>query len=70
MSLNYGQEYSDEELLRFQDSVTERDRVVIESQHPELLPFDLQSELHLRSDRMAIAYRKWLRTIGLSSGTA
>jgi phenylpropionate dioxygenase-like ring-hydroxylating dioxygenase large terminal subunit len=70
MSLNYGDETSDEELVRFQDHVTEQDRVVVESQRPELLPLDLQAELHLRSDRMAIAYRKWLREIGFTYGTA
>ena len=37
---------------------------------PELLPPDLQAELHLRSDRTAIAYRKWLRELGLTFGTA
>jgi phenylpropionate dioxygenase-like ring-hydroxylating dioxygenase large terminal subunit len=70
MSLNYGDEVSDEDLLRFQDHVSEQDRVVVESQRPELLPLDLQTELHLRSDRMAIAYRKWLREIGFTYGTA
>jgi phenylpropionate dioxygenase-like ring-hydroxylating dioxygenase large terminal subunit len=54
----------------FQDLVSAQDKVVVESQRPELLPLDLQAELHLRSDRMAIAYRKWLREIGLSYGTA
>jgi phenylpropionate dioxygenase-like ring-hydroxylating dioxygenase large terminal subunit len=70
MSMNYGNEITDEELLRFQDLVSEQDRVVVESQRPELLPLDLQAELHLRSDRMAIAYRKWLRAIGFTYGTA
>jgi phenylpropionate dioxygenase-like ring-hydroxylating dioxygenase large terminal subunit len=70
IALNYGENISDEELIRFQDLVTEQDRVVVESQRPELLPLDLQAELHLRSDRMAIAYRKWLRLIGLRYGTA
>ncbi len=60
----------DEELVRFQDEVTAQDKVVVESQRPELLPLDLQAELHLRSDRMAIAYRKWLREIGFTYGTA
>jgi hypothetical protein len=40
------------------------------SQQPELLPLDLQAELYLRSDRTAIAYRKWLRELGLTFGTA
>jgi phenylpropionate dioxygenase-like ring-hydroxylating dioxygenase large terminal subunit len=70
MSMNYGHEVPAEELRAFQDRVTEQDRVVVESQRPELLPLDLQAELHLRSDRMAIAYRKWLRKIGLRYGAA
>jgi hypothetical protein len=43
---------------------------IVESQRPELLPLDLQAELHLRSDRTAIAYRKWLKQLGLTFGTA
>lgn len=68
MSINHGEEIADSELRAFQDIVAEQDRVVVESQRPELLPLDLQAELHLRSDRMAIAYRKWLKKIGLRYG--
>jgi len=28
------------------------------------------AELHLHSDRTAIAYRKWLRQLGLTFGTS
>jgi phenylpropionate dioxygenase-like ring-hydroxylating dioxygenase large terminal subunit len=70
MCMNYGHEVPAEELRAFQDRVTEQDRAVVESQRPELLPLDLQAELHLRSDRMAIAYRKWLAKIGLRYGAA
>jgi phenylpropionate dioxygenase-like ring-hydroxylating dioxygenase large terminal subunit len=70
MSMNYGHEVPEDELRAFQDKVAEQDRAVVESQRPELLPLDLQAELHLRSDRMAIAYRKWLRKIGLRYGAA
>jgi phenylpropionate dioxygenase-like ring-hydroxylating dioxygenase large terminal subunit len=70
MSMNYGHDVPADELRAFQDRVTEQDRMVVESQRPELLPLDLQAELHLRSDRMAIAYRKWLRKIGLRYGAA
>jgi phenylpropionate dioxygenase-like ring-hydroxylating dioxygenase large terminal subunit len=69
MCMNYGHDVPEAELARFQDLVTEQDRAVVESQRPELLPLDLQAELHLRSDRMAIAYRKWLRELGLHYGT-
>jgi len=70
MALNHAGEIPDAELIAFQDRVVEQDRVIVESQRPELLPLDLQTELHLRSDRMAIAYRKWLREIGFTYGVA
>ena len=60
----------DADLVAFQDHVAGQDRAIVESQRPELLPLDLQAELHLRSDRMAIAYRKWLREIGFKYGVA
>ncbi|HYX49579.1 MAG TPA: hypothetical protein VE843_07540, partial [Ktedonobacteraceae bacterium] len=50
--------------------ITLQDVPIVESQRPELLPLDLQAELHLRSDRTAIAYRKWLKELGLTFGTA
>jgi phenylpropionate dioxygenase-like ring-hydroxylating dioxygenase large terminal subunit len=70
MAMNYGHEIPEQELIAFQDRVTEQDRAIVESQRPELLPLDLQAELHLKSDRMAIAYRKWLREIGFTYGVA
>lgn len=70
MAINYAPETSDEELRNFQDIISRQDIPIVESQRPELLPLDLQAELHLRSDRTAIAYRKWLAKIGLKYGTA
>ncbi len=70
MALNYASETSDEQLRSFQDVVSRQDIPIVESQRPELLPLDLQAELHLRSDRTAIAYRQWLTKIGLKYGTA
>jgi phenylpropionate dioxygenase-like ring-hydroxylating dioxygenase large terminal subunit len=49
-------------------AIFEQDRAVVESQRPELLPLDLQAELHLKSDRVAIAYRQWLRQLGVRWG--
>jgi phenylpropionate dioxygenase-like ring-hydroxylating dioxygenase large terminal subunit len=54
----------------FADKITWQDVPIVEFQRPELLPLDLQTELHLRSDRTAIAYRKWLRQLKLTFGTA
>jgi phenylpropionate dioxygenase-like ring-hydroxylating dioxygenase large terminal subunit len=70
MAMNYDAGSSDEEVRAFEDYVFSQDIPIVESQRPELLPLDLQEELHLRSDRIAIAYRKWLREIGVSFGTA
>jgi phenylpropionate dioxygenase-like ring-hydroxylating dioxygenase large terminal subunit len=62
-------EISEEKMLEYQDSVTFQDIPVVESQRPEMLPLDLQAELHLRSDRMAIGYRQWLKKLGMTFGT-
>lgn len=71
VAMDYGQEdQSDEEIQQFEDMITWQDVPIVESQRPELLPLDLQAEIHLRSDRTAVAYRKWLRQLGLSFGTA
>jgi phenylpropionate dioxygenase-like ring-hydroxylating dioxygenase large terminal subunit len=74
LAINYANEgadrTSDEELRAFQDKVSAQDKAIVESQRPELLPLDLQAELHLRSDRMAIAYRRWLKELGMQYGTA
>jgi phenylpropionate dioxygenase-like ring-hydroxylating dioxygenase large terminal subunit len=69
VGLEYG-EQSDEQIRDFEDKITWQDIPVVESQRPELLPLDLQAELHLRSDRTAVAYRTWLKQLGLSFGTA
>jgi phenylpropionate dioxygenase-like ring-hydroxylating dioxygenase large terminal subunit len=66
---DYG-DISDEQTRQFEDMITWQDAPIVESQRPELLPLDLQAEMQLRSDRTAIAYRKWLRQLGLTFGTA
>jgi phenylpropionate dioxygenase-like ring-hydroxylating dioxygenase large terminal subunit len=68
VAMDYGN-LTDEQIRQFQDSIIKQDIPVLESQRPELLPLDLQAELHLRSDRSAIAYRKWLKELGVSFGT-
>jgi phenylpropionate dioxygenase-like ring-hydroxylating dioxygenase large terminal subunit len=70
LAINYAPEMTVESMTEFQDMITRQDIPVVESQRPELLPLDLQAELHLRSDRTAIAYRQWLQKLGLKHGTA
>jgi len=67
MAMNYEPESL---MIEFQDRIFAQDRPILESQRPELLPLDLQAELHLRSDRTAIAYRRWLGEIGMRTGVA
>jgi phenylpropionate dioxygenase-like ring-hydroxylating dioxygenase large terminal subunit len=69
MVMTHG-EGTDESLRAFQDEIALQDLPIVESQRPELLPLDLQAELHLRSDKTAIAYRKWLNEMGLTFGTS
>jgi phenylpropionate dioxygenase-like ring-hydroxylating dioxygenase large terminal subunit len=70
MAQNYGHDIPEDELIAYQDEIFAQDVPIVESQRPELLPLDLQTELHLRSDRTAIAYRRWLNQLGLTFGTA
>jgi phenylpropionate dioxygenase-like ring-hydroxylating dioxygenase large terminal subunit len=65
MAMNYETESS---AIEYQDRIFAQDRPILESQRPELLPLDLQAELHLRSDRTAIAYRRWLKELGVRTG--
>jgi phenylpropionate dioxygenase-like ring-hydroxylating dioxygenase large terminal subunit len=68
MLMNHSYDTPEEELLAFQDEIVYQDLPVVESQRPGLLPLDLQVELHLRSDKMAIAYRQWLNKLGVRFG--
>lgn len=70
LAINYAPEMTMESMTEFQNMISLQDIPVVESQRPELLPLDLQAELHLRSDRTAIAYRQWLKKLGLKHGTA
>ncbi|MDG6954218.1 MAG: aromatic ring-hydroxylating dioxygenase subunit alpha [Nitrososphaerota archaeon] len=70
IGMNYGFDVPEGELRAFQEKIVGQDIPVVESQRPERLPLDLQAELHLRSDRIAVAYRKWIKQAGLSFGTS
>lgn len=69
MERNYALHEPDETFIKFQDILLEQDRVIVENQKPELLPLDLQAELHLKCDRLSIAYRKMLKETGVTFGT-
>src|SRR5262249_30787993 len=54
-------------IQEFEDTIFGQDQVVVESQRPEQVPFDLAAELHLKFDAVAVAYRKAMRALGLAS---
>ncbi len=70
LMMNYGDAADDAAAADFQARIFAQDRAVVESQRPEQLPLDLAAEIHLPSDRLAVAYRRYLRRCGLSFGTA
>ena len=66
---NYNMSQPDQVIREFEDTIFGQDQVVVESQRPERVPFDLAAELHLRFDAVAVAYRKAMREQGLAAST-
>ena len=61
LARNYALAEDDRDFLKFERIVQEQDRPVVESQRPEMLPFDLSAELHVRGvDKVSLEYRRWL----------
>jgi vanillate O-demethylase monooxygenase subunit len=62
---NYNLEQPDEVLQRFEEVIFGQDQRIVESQRPHQVPFDLAAELHLRSDAVAVAYRRAMSALRL-----
>jgi phenylpropionate dioxygenase-like ring-hydroxylating dioxygenase large terminal subunit len=69
MAVNYETGSTDRDLIGYQDEVTSQDVPIVESQSPGPLPLGPDAEAHVPSDRMSVAYRRWLRKLGLVYGT-
>jgi len=61
VAINFGEDLTEEKILERQDRVFEQDRLIVESQRPDALPTELTEELHVRCDKYAIEYRKWVK---------
>ena len=70
LSRNYAHDTPDSVFTEFQDKIFAQDERILLSQRPEQLPLDLAAELHIKSDRLAIAYRQWLAELGVKVGVA
>jgi vanillate O-demethylase monooxygenase subunit len=68
MARNYDHDQPPSVLQEFENTIFNQDQVVVESQRPEQVPFDLADELHMKFDAVAVAYRRAMRTQGLATG--
>jgi phenylpropionate dioxygenase-like ring-hydroxylating dioxygenase large terminal subunit len=58
----------DSELQAFQDTIFSQDKPVLESQKPKRLPLDPQAEMHSAADKVSVAYRRYLKRLGIQFG--
>ncbi|HDR9762846.1 TPA: Rieske 2Fe-2S domain-containing protein [Burkholderia cepacia] len=70
VAINFGADLTEAQILDRQDRVFEQDRRIVESQRPYRLPLDLREEMHVRSDRLAVEYRRWLKALGEAAPSA
>lgn len=59
---------SEDELRAFQNTIFLQDQPVLESQQPQCLPLWSGAEAHVASDRMSVAYRRWLQAHAIRFG--
>ena len=57
---------SDLDIRMFQQTIFGQDKPILENQLPKKLPLDPRAETPIRADKVAIVYRRWLRSKGLS----
>jgi len=69
LAMNYGHEFPEDVLRQYQDLIVYQDVPIVGAQRPRRIPLDLKAEFHLPFDRAAIAYRKWLKELGVQFGT-
>ena len=58
----------EEELRAFQDQIFLQDKPIVENQVPLRLPLAPRAELPVRADKLAVAYRRYLREKGMRYG--
>jgi vanillate O-demethylase monooxygenase subunit len=66
MLRNFDETGSLEDVYAFNAQIFAEDQAIVETQHPEDLPLDLDDEAHFAADKTAVSYRKLLKTMGLS----
>ncbi|MEO0508599.1 MAG: aromatic ring-hydroxylating dioxygenase subunit alpha [Verrucomicrobiota bacterium] len=62
---NFDKDVPVEELLAWERKILGEDRAMIEKQKPEEIPLEVSLEIHAKADKASIAFRRWLKKIGL-----
>lgn len=62
---NFDKEVPVEDLLAWERKILGEDRAMIEKQKPEEIPLAVSTEVHAKADRASIAFRRWLKKVGL-----
>ncbi len=68
MTMNYGHDIAEQELIDWQNNIFFQDRPIVESQRPKCLPLDPGAEMSMRPDKIAVSYRRWLAELGMTFG--
>jgi phenylpropionate dioxygenase-like ring-hydroxylating dioxygenase large terminal subunit len=58
----------DQDLQSFQDTIFSQDKPILESQTPKRLPLDPKGEMHSAADKASVAYRRYLKRLGIQFG--
>lgn len=59
---------SDNDIKAYQLHIFGEDKPILENQYPKRLPLDPRAETPIRADKSAIAYRRWLSSLGVTYG--
>jgi phenylpropionate dioxygenase-like ring-hydroxylating dioxygenase large terminal subunit len=65
VAFNYNTDMPESKIHERQAKVFgEQDRWIVESQRPFSMPLDVGDEMHVTSDRLGVAYRRWVKSLG------
>lgn len=70
VAINFGEDLTDAQIKDRQDQVFAQDKWIVESQRPHEIPLNLDTELHIRADKFSVAYRRWLKSLGVDWGVS
>jgi vanillate O-demethylase monooxygenase subunit len=62
---NFDKDVPVEDLLKWERAILGEDRAMIEKQKPEEIPLEVSIEIHAKADKASIAFRRWLKKVGL-----